>query len=33
MIRFVAADIDGTLTFRNRRLDIAGVNALRKAED
>lgn len=33
MIRFVAVDIDGTLTFRNRRLDIAGVSALRKAED
>jgi len=33
LIRFVAVDIDGTLTFRNRRLDIAGVGAIRKAED
>ena len=33
MIRFVAVDIDGTLTFVNRRLDIAGVGALQKAED
>lgn len=33
MIRFVAVDIDGTLTFRNRRLDIAGVSAVQKAED
>lgn len=33
MIRFVAVDIDGTLTFRNRRLDIAGVDALQRAED
>ncbi len=33
MIRFIAVDIDGTLTFRNRKLDIAGVSALRKAED
>ncbi|MBA7502365.1 Phosphatase YwpJ [subsurface metagenome] len=33
MIKFVAVDIDGTLTFRNRRLDIAGVSAVQKAED
>ncbi len=33
MIRFVAVDIDGTLTFRDRKLDIAAVGALRKAED
>ncbi len=33
MISFVAVDIDGTLTFRNRRLDIAGVSAIQKAED
>jgi len=33
LIRFIAVDIDGTLTFRNRKLDIAGVSALRKAED
>ncbi len=33
MIRFVAVDIDGTLTFKNRRLDIAGVSAVQKAED
>jgi len=33
LIRFVAVDIDGTLTFVNRRLDIAGVGALQKAED
>jgi phosphoglycolate phosphatase (TIGR01487 family) len=33
LIRFVAVDIDGTLTFGNRRLDIAAVEALRKAED
>ncbi len=32
MIRFVAVDIDGTLTFRDRKLDIAAVGALRKAE-
>jgi hypothetical protein len=32
LIRFVAVDIDGTLTFRDRKLDIAAVGALRKAE-
>ncbi|MFH1821307.1 MAG: phosphoglycolate phosphatase [Methanobacteriota archaeon] len=33
MIRLLAVDIDGTLTYRDRRLDLASVEAIRKAED
>lgn len=33
MIRAVAIDIDGTMTFRDRRLDVAAVEAVRRAED
>lgn len=32
LIRLVAIDIDGTLTFRDRKLDLAAVEAVRKAE-
>lgn len=32
MIRLVAVDIDGTLTFADRKLDPAAVDALRRAE-
>ena len=32
MIRLLAVDIDGTLTFNDRRLDLAAVEAIRKAE-
>lgn len=32
MIRALAVDIDGTLTFRDRRLDVSGVEAVRRAE-
>jgi len=32
LIRLVAVDIDGTLTYNDRKLDIAAVDALRKAE-
>ncbi len=32
MIRLIAVDIDGTLTFRDRRLDTVGVEAIRRAE-
>lgn len=33
MIRLLAVDIDGTMTYRDRRLDLAAVEAIRKAED
>ncbi len=33
MVRLLAVDIDGTLTFKDRRLDIAAVEAIRKVED
>lgn len=33
MIRLVAIDIDGTTTFKDRKLDLAAVEAIRKAED
>jgi phosphoglycolate phosphatase (TIGR01487 family) len=32
LIKALAVDIDGTLTFRDRRLDVAGVEAVRRAE-
>lgn len=32
LIRLVAIDIDGTLTFRDRKLDLTAVEAVRKAE-
>lgn len=32
MIRLLAVDIDGTLTFKDRRLDTVGVEAVRRAE-
>ncbi len=32
LIRLVAVDIDGTLTHGDRRLDVAAVDAIRKAE-
>ncbi|MDI6883666.1 MAG: phosphoglycolate phosphatase [Hadesarchaea archaeon] len=32
MIRLVAVDIDGTLTFKDRKLDVVAVEAIRKAE-
>jgi hypothetical protein len=32
LIRLVAIDIDGTLTFKDRKLDLAAVEAVRKAE-
>ncbi|MEM3401820.1 MAG: phosphoglycolate phosphatase [Candidatus Hadarchaeales archaeon] len=32
MIKLLAVDIDGTITFEDRRLDLAAVEALRKAE-
>ena len=32
MIRLVAVDIDGTLTFEDRKLDVAGIEAIRRAE-
>lgn len=32
MIRLLAVDIDGTLTFKDRRLDVVALEALRKAE-
>ncbi len=32
LIRLVAVDIDGTLTFKDRKLDLAAVEAIRKAE-
>ncbi len=33
MIRLLAVDIDGTLTYRDRRLDLAAVEAIRRVED
>ncbi|HID60516.1 MAG TPA: phosphoglycolate phosphatase [Hadesarchaea archaeon] len=33
MIRLVAVDIDGTMTFKDRKLDLAAVESIRKAED
>ncbi len=33
MVRLLAVDIDGTLTFKNRRLDVVAVEAIRKIED
>ena len=33
MIKLIAVDIDGTMTFRDRRLDIPAIEAIRKAED
>ena len=33
MIRLIAVDIDGTLTFKDRKLDVVAVEAIRKAED
>ncbi|MGQ9788992.1 MAG: phosphoglycolate phosphatase [Candidatus Hadarchaeaceae archaeon] len=33
MIRLLAVDIDGTMTYRDRRLDLAAVEAIRRAED
>ena len=33
MIRLLAVDIDGTLTFRDRRLDTVAVEAIRRVED
>lgn len=33
MIRLLAVDIDGTLTYGDRRLDLAAVEAIRRAED
>lgn len=33
MIRLLAVDLDGTLTHGDRRLDVAGVEAVRKAEE
>ncbi len=32
LIRLIAVDIDGTLTFKDRKLDLAAVEAIRKAE-
>lgn len=32
MIKAIAIDIDGTITYRDRRLDIAAVDAVRRAE-
>jgi phosphoglycolate phosphatase (TIGR01487 family) len=32
LIKFMAIDIDGTMTFRDRRLDVAAVEAVRRAE-
>jgi len=33
LIRLLAVDIDGTLTYGDRRLDLAAVEAIRRAED
>jgi len=33
LVRFLAVDIDGTLTFKDRRLDVAAVEAIRRVED
>ncbi len=32
MIKLIAIDIDGTITYKDRRLDVAAVDAIRKAE-
>jgi hypothetical protein len=32
LIKAIAIDIDGTMTYRDRRLDVASVGAVRKAE-
>ncbi len=32
LIRLLAIDIDGTLTFKDRKLDVLGLQAVRKAE-
>jgi len=32
LIRLLAVDIDGTLTFNDRRLDLAAIEAIRRAE-
>lgn len=32
LIKVMAIDIDGTMTYRDRRLDVAAVDAVRKAE-
>lgn len=33
MIRAIALDVDGTITYQNRQLDVSAVGAIRKAEE